>query len=47
MGFFILDMDSTDMILGTVEPLFQQFGAILDITPLMVLDDLKNAFSKA
>jgi hypothetical protein len=47
VGFFILDMDSADMIPGAVESLFQQFGAILDITPLMVLDDLKNTFSKA
>jgi hypothetical protein len=47
VGFFILDMDSADMIPGAVEPLFQQFGTILDITPLMVLDDLKNTFSKA
>jgi hypothetical protein len=44
--FFIINMDSADMIPKVVEPLFQQFGAILDVTPVMVLDDLKKAFSK-
>jgi hypothetical protein len=34
------------MIPKVVEPLFQQFSAILDIIPLMSLDDLKNGFSK-
>jgi hypothetical protein len=44
--FFIINMDSADMIPKVVEPLFQQFGAILDVTPVMVLDDLKKEFSK-
>jgi hypothetical protein len=44
--FFIINMDSADMIPSVAEPLFQQFGAILDVTPVMVLDDLKKAFSK-
>lgn len=44
--YFIINMDSADMIPSVVEPLFQQFGVILDVIPLMVLDDLKKAFSK-
>ena len=44
--FFVVNMDSADMIPGVVEPLFQQFGAVVDVTPVMILDDLKKAFSK-
>lgn len=43
--YFIINMNSADMIPKVVELLFQQFGVMLDVIPLMVLDDLK-AFSK-
>ena len=39
-------MDNADMIPKVVEPLFQQFSAILDIIPLMSLDDLKPRILK-
>lgn len=43
--FFVVNMDSADMIPKIVEPLFQKFKARVEMHPVMVLDDLKKAFS--
>ena len=44
--FFIVNMDTSDMIPMVLEPLFQEFKAKVEVHPLMTLDDLKKAFSK-
>lgn len=38
-------MDSADMIPKIIEPLFQKFKAIVEMHPIIVLDDHKKAFS--
>ena len=43
--FFVVNMDSADMIPKILEPLFQKFKAKVEMHPIMVLDDLKKAFS--
>ena len=43
--FFVVNMDSADMIPQIIEPLFQKFRARVEMHPIMVLDDLKKAFS--
>ena len=43
--FFVVNMDSADMIPKVIEPLFQKFKAKVEIHPITVLDDLKRAFS--
>ena len=42
---FVVNMDSADMISQIIEPLFQKFRARVEMHPIMVLDDLKKAFS--
>ncbi len=44
--FFVVNMDTSDMIPMVLEPLFQEFKAKVEVHPLMNLDDLKKAFSK-
>jgi hypothetical protein len=44
--FFVVNMDTSDMIPTVLEPLFQEFKAKVEVHPLMNLDDLKKAFSK-
>ena len=44
--FFIVNMDTPDKIPIILEPLFQEFKAKVEVYPLMILDDLKKAFSK-
>ena len=43
--FFVVNIDSADMIPQIIEPLFQKFKARVEMHPIMVLDDLKKAFS--
>jgi hypothetical protein len=43
--FFVVNMDSADMIPKILEPLFQKFKAKVEMHPIMVLDDLKKSFS--
>jgi hypothetical protein len=43
--FFVVNIDSADMIPQRIEPLFQKFKARVEMHPIMVLDDLKKAFS--
>ena len=43
--FFVVNMDTADMIPKILEPLFQDFKARVEVHPIMVLDDLKKAFS--
>jgi len=43
--FFVVNMDSADMIPKVIEPLFQKFKAKVEIHPITVPDDLKRAFS--
>jgi hypothetical protein len=42
---FVVNMDLADMIPQIIEPLFQKFRARVEMHPIMVLDDLKKAFS--
>jgi hypothetical protein len=44
--FFIVNMDTPDKIPIILEPLFQEFKAKVEVHPIMILDDLKKAFSK-
>jgi RNA polymerase-interacting CarD/CdnL/TRCF family regulator len=44
--FFVVNMDTSDMIPMVLEPLSQEFKAKVEVRPLMNLDDLKKAFSK-
>ena len=44
--FFVVNMDTADTIPKILEPLFQEFKAKVEVHPIMVLDDLKKAFSK-
>ena len=44
--FFVVNMDTSDMIPMVLEPLFQEFKAKVEVHPIMILDDLKKAFSK-
>jgi hypothetical protein len=47
--FFIVNMDSVDMLPSIAEPLFQEFNAKVDIYPAMNLDisrrHIQNEFS--
>jgi hypothetical protein len=43
--FFVVNLDSADMIPKILEPLFQKFKAKVEMHPIMVLDDLKKSFS--
>ena len=45
MGF-VIDMQSTDQIPSLVEPLFQGMNAKVELHPVMLFDDLKQALSK-
>src|SRR5215212_12029612 len=45
--FFIVNMDTPDKIPIILEPLFQEFKAKVEVHPIMILDDLKKAFSKS
>jgi hypothetical protein len=40
-------MQSADQIPSLVEPLFQEMNAKVELRPIMIFDDLKQAFSKA
>ena len=40
---FIVNLESSDMIPSVAEPLFQDFGAKVEVHPVMVLEDLKQA----
>jgi hypothetical protein len=42
---FVVNMDLADIIPQIIEPLFQKFRARVEMHPIMVLDDLKKAFS--
>jgi hypothetical protein len=44
--FYIVNMDTPDKIPIILEPLFQEFKAKVEVHPIMILDDLKKAFSK-
>ena len=45
--FFIVNMDTPDNKIPIIlEPLFQEFKAKVEVHPIMILDDLKKAFSK-
>jgi hypothetical protein len=44
--FFIVNMDTPDQIPIILEPLFQEFKAKIEVHLIMILDDLKKAFSK-
>ena len=44
--FFVVNMETADMIPKILEPLFQEFRAKVEVHPIMVLDDLKKAFSR-
>ena len=43
---FIVDMQSADQIPSLVEPLFQGMNAKVELHPVMLFDDLKQALSK-
>ena len=43
---FIVDMQSTNQIPSLVEPLFQGMNAKVELQPVMLFDDLKQALSK-
>jgi hypothetical protein len=43
---YVLDLPSPDMIPAIAEPLFQGYGANVEIHPAMNLDDLKKAISR-
>jgi hypothetical protein len=43
--FFVVNIDTADMIPKVLEPLFQDFKARVEVHPIMVLDDLKRVFS--
>jgi hypothetical protein len=45
--FFVVNMDTADMIPRILEPLFQDFNAKVEVHPIMNFDDLKKAFSKS
>jgi hypothetical protein len=44
---FIVDIDGADQIPVLVEPLFSGMGALVDLHPVMSLDDLKKAIPQA
>jgi hypothetical protein len=41
--YIVVDLAGADMIAGITEPLWQEFRCKLELTPVMVLDDLKKA----
>jgi hypothetical protein len=43
---FIVDMQSADQIPSLIEPLFQGMNAKVELHPVMLFDDLKQALSK-
>lgn len=43
---FIINFESPDMIPSIAEPLFQNFGAKVELHPVMLLDDLKKAIKQ-
>jgi hypothetical protein len=41
-GAFIVNLESNDQVPAVVEPLFQWWGANVDVIPVMNFDDLKR-----
>jgi hypothetical protein len=41
-GAFIVNLESNDQVPAVVEPLFQWWGANVDVIPVMNFDDLKK-----
>jgi hypothetical protein len=41
-GAFIVNVDSNEQIPAIVEPLFQWWGASVDVVPVMTFDELKK-----
>ena len=45
-GAFIVNLESNDQVPAVVEPLFQWWGANVDVIPIMNFDDLKRGLQK-
>ena len=45
-GVFIVNLESNDQVPAAVEPLFQWWGANVDVIPIMNFDDLKRGLQK-
>lgn len=41
-GLFIVNLESNDQVPAVAEPLFQWWGANVDVIPIMNFDDLKR-----
>ncbi len=40
--FFVVDMQSADMMVAISEPLYQTFNARVEVKPVMTLEDVKK-----
>jgi hypothetical protein len=45
-GAFIVNLESNDQVPAVVEPLFQWWGANVDVIPVMNFEDLKRGLQK-